>query len=121
MPGIDVSRVVNNPLFQVPFQLERNVYEFMNEGEYTLVATNTFNMVGGIRPASTSDRVAHLPEGQRELDAIKVFATSPLLMADGNGQESDVIIWKGRWYRVQFSKPYQSYWFAIATGFVHGS
>jgi hypothetical protein len=115
---VNVARVVNNPAFQRPFQILRSSYAMRNEGEWTLVATQIFNLSGGIRPTSTADRVAFLPEGQRQVNAITIYSTVPILQADGHGQESDVIIWNGNYYRVQFSKPYQSYFYSIATGFV---
>jgi hypothetical protein len=123
MNGIDVSRVVNNPRLQVDggFQVVRNVYDYANEGEWTLAATETYTYTGDVCPAPQADKVKYLPEAQRAEMAVTVHCTQPLYMADGNGQEGDIVVWRGNSYRVQFSKPYRSYHFAIATRFVPGA
>jgi hypothetical protein len=103
------------------FTVERNQYDFANEGEWTLVATETYSYIGGVCPATQADQAKYLPEGQRAEMAITVRCTQPLYMSDGNGREGDIVIWNGSYYRVQFSRPYQSYHFAIATRFVPGA
>lgn len=123
MIGINLSRVVNNPRLQSPFQIVRNLYEAMNEGEWTLVSTETYDQVGVVTPADANDVALYLPEGQRQHNAITLFSPVAIYKSDGAGQESDVIIWNGSYYRVQFSKPFEAYgyWFAIATGFVYAA
>lgn len=120
MNPINVSRVVNNPALKKPFQVQRPKYEFRNAGEWTLIATQTFQASAVITPASPADQVKYLPEGQRHSTAIMIFSPTQILMGDGNTQESDVVVWNGAYYRVQSSKPWEGYgyWFAIATGFM---
>lgn len=120
---IDVSRVINNPRLQTAFTVQRTPYSFANEGEWTAGAPTILALAGVITPAKTDDQIKYLPEGQRQANAITIYCTQPLLMANGNGQESDVVIWNGSYYRLQFSKPWQQngYYFAIATGFVHAN
>jgi hypothetical protein len=122
MNPLNLSRVVNNPALQKNFTVQRNQYQMQNEGEWTKVATQTFNAAAVITPTSGKDKAEFLPEGQRFIHAITLYSPTALLNADGNTQESDVIIWNGGYYRVQFSKPWAAiagYWFVIATGFVH--
>jgi hypothetical protein len=120
MNSLNLSRVVNNPALQQNFVVQRNLYELMNEGENTLVATEMFPAVAVITPTTEKDKVAFLSEGQRELHAITIYSPVPLLMSNADGQESDVILWSGQSFRVAFSKPWQliaGYWYVIATGF----
>lgn len=118
--GIDVSRVVKNPKLQQPFTIQRNTYAFANEGEWTLVTALTLAAKAVIIATSEKDRAEYLSEGQRQSNAITLYCPTPINKADGNSLESDIILWRGGYYRVQFSKPYDpyGYWFAIATGFV---
>ena len=124
MIPLNLSRVVNNPALQQNAQILRPRYEFLNAGEWTLVAEEIYQSKGIITPTQNRDRIAYLAEGQRELHAITLYWPTELFMADGRTQEADVIIWNGDYFRVQFSQPWQvvaGYWFAIATGFAYGS
>jgi hypothetical protein len=118
---IDVSRVINNPRMQTAFTIQRPSYSFANEGEWTAGAPTSLACVGIITPAKADDQTKYLPEGQRQANAITIYSTQDVLMGNGDGRESDVIIWNGNYYRVQFAKPWEQngYYFAIATGFIY--
>jgi hypothetical protein len=79
-------------------------------------------MTGNVQPATQNDILNFLPEGERQSNAIRIYAAGMLVMGNGDDKQSDVIIWNGDYYRVAFSKPWDAfgYWFAIAVGFVHG-
>lgn len=118
--ALDVSRVVKNPRLQQPFRIQRNTYIFADEGEWKLANTDFLTAVGVVTPTQEKDRAQYLSEAQRQLNAITIYSPTEIRKADGESQESDIVIWRGGYYRVEFSKPFDpyGYWFAIATGFV---
>lgn len=120
MNPIDVSRVVKNPALQQPFTIQRNVYSFQNAGEWTKQSTSNIGAKGVVTPTTEKDKTEFLPEGQRELAAITIYSPVAINNADGDTIEADVIIWNGKYYRVQFSKPWSGYgyWFVVATSFI---
>ncbi len=118
---IDVSELLSDPDFAQPFTIQRTTGGFANEGEYSTADPTDIPAFGVIQPASSADMVRFLPEGERQKNTISIWSPVLIQMADGQGQESDVIIWQGQYYRVAFSKPWQTqgYWFAMAVGFAH--
>ena len=118
---IDVSELVTDPDFAQPFQVERFVGSFMDEGEYVRGEPKLLDLFGVVQPATKEDAVAFLPEGERQQNMIRVWCNQELRMSDGQGKECDNIIWQGQWHRVAFSELWstQGYWFAIAVGFPH--
>lgn len=88
-----------------------------NEGEWVEGSTTTIPMVGVIHPAKAS-QVALLPEGTRITDTIAVYTTSELIAEDGEGASADIIVWRGRQFRVVARRDWsdQGYWQAFAEG-----
>lgn len=118
---VNVAELVQDPELAQPFTIERYVGSFANEGEYSQTPT-VLQRFGVIQPTKADDLIKYLPEGERQGNAISIYCKDDIFMADGNGQQSDVIIWQGDYHRVAFSKRWNmhGFWFAIATGFVHG-
>jgi len=120
MSLVNVSVALRHPRLSQAFQIRRmtGAYAASSEGVYT-ETPSVLNRRGVIQPTSQQDRVAYLPEGVRQDDAITVFSTEDILMADAVSQPSDIVLWQGRTYRVAFSKRYDQhgYWFSIAVGF----
>ena len=119
---IDMSELVSDPDFAQAFQVERqSAGTFANEGVYTTTAT-TLNRFGVIQPSKSEDLIKFLPEGERQGNFITIHCAQDVLMGDGNTQMGDIVIWRGDYYKVAFSKPWDmhGYWFAIAQGYVHG-
>ena len=105
-----------------PFQLVRKLTgAFANEGEWQ-TTEQTLDRFGVVQPAKADDLLKYLPEGERQGNFITIYCNQDVLMGNGSDQQSDVVVWRGDYYRVAFSKPWEQhgYWFAIAQGFVHG-
>lgn len=119
---IAVSEVVSDPELAQAFQVKRqSAGTFANEGVFSTTET-TLDRFGVVQPSKSDDLLKFLPEGERQGNFITIYCAQDVLMGDGKDQQSDVVIWRGDYYRVAYSKPWDAhgYWFAIAQGFVHG-
>lgn len=118
---IDVSEVVSDPDFQTPLHITRTAPGTTNDdGVFIPGLPQDFDIMACTQPAKPADMIAQYPEGERQVNAIKIYSPVPILMADGNGQQSDILIWQGQPYRVDKSMPWgvSGYWFVMASGFV---
>lgn len=118
---IDVSELMQDPDFASMVQILRpGMPTVANEGVYTPGEDEVINRVMIVQPASAEDRVNYLPEGERQLDAVKIYSDQLLNMADGDQVQSDKIIWLGNNFRIAFAKPWQQhgFYFAIGVGYV---
>lgn len=115
---IDVSELMDDPEFCTDFQLRRISGAFQDEGEWVNGSPVILERLGAIHPASAS-QLKLLPEGERRDFTIAVYSDQDILMADGTGIQSDVVIWKGKTFRVAYSKDWSDngYWFALAVEF----
>lgn len=116
---INLSQVVNNPRLAQSFSIERVAGgAFAGEGKWTEGTPSTLPRFGVITPSKANDLITYLPEGERQNNVITIYCSEDILMADGQGQESDYVLWEGGRYRVAFSKPWQvqGYYFALAVG-----
>ena len=113
---ISVSHVLTNPNFTTDFTIERKTGTWSN-GIYTLGEPTVINRNGAIQPSS-NDELQFLPEGERQNNAISIWCNQEIRMGDGVGINSDVIVYNGGRYKVQFMQDWSAngYWFAIATG-----
>lgn len=119
---IDMSEIVSDPDFAQAFTVQRqSAGTFANEGEFTTSST-TLSRFGTIQPSKSEDLVKFLPEGERQGNFITIHCAEDVLMGNGSDQQSDIVIWRGDYYKVAFSKPWDmhGFWFAIAQGYVHG-
>ena len=119
---INIGRVVQDPRFAQAFQVKRqSAGTFANEGEFSTVET-VLDRFGVVQPSKADDLIKFLPEGERQGNFITIYCNQDVLMGNGKDQESDVVVWRGDYYKVAFSKPWDihGYWFAIAQGFVNG-
>lgn len=116
---IDVSELMDDPDLSQAFQIKRRAGGFLNEGRWISGAETILDRVGIIQPSKAADVLQFLPEGERSNTVITIHSKQDILMAKSSGQESDVVIWNGRQYRVAYSKPWElyGYWFAMAVGF----
>lgn len=118
---INLSDIVKDPDFTVLFDIERTTGSFTNEGTWIIgVPTFVRGVVGIIQPTKIEDAAQFLPEGERIKNAINVYCETPLIMSDGKGVQSDIILYRNSKYRVAYSKPWQDfgYYFVIATQYV---
>lgn len=117
---IDVSELVADPDFAQTFSIERFTGSFANEGEYTEAAPTVLSRTGAIQPGSSPDMLEFLPEGERGKATIRFWSWAEIRMGDGLAR-SDNILWRGRWYRVAYCKPWQlnGYYHGIAVEFAH--
>lgn len=121
MKMLNVSFVMNDPRFAQTIPLIRASGVRLPDGNYQKSTSNlTIKCV--VQPSKADDVLKYLPEGERQDNAISIHSATEIRMGDGNGQESDVVIWNGGHYRVAFAKNWKDfgYWFAIAQGFDNG-
>lgn len=118
---IDVSELMRDPDFAQDFAVKRQVGAWAGEGAFTTTETD-IPRVGIIQPAKVEDIVQFLPEGERNGNFIAIYCDQDLLMGNGNDQQSDVIVWKGNYFRIAKAKQWEDhgYWYALAKGFVNG-
>ena len=119
---IDIFELMDDEDFAQDFQIIRTSGQFQDEGEWVNAGESTIERIGVIQPAKASDIVNFLPEGERQKKTIAIYCAEDVVMSDGKGVQSDVIVWHGQRYRVAYSKHWQDhgYWFVLATGFNHG-
>jgi hypothetical protein len=118
---IDVSELMFDPDFctRYPVTRARADGTFAAEGEWTPGTPRSLLWYGSVQPAKDADKVLYLPEGERAQEAVNCYGSCELKMADGYGQESDIILFNGNTYRVAMSKPWvqSGYWYAFAVQF----
>ncbi len=104
---LNFSSIVKSSLLGYrPFQVERSVTTFQNEGEPT--TTLSIFPANGILTPATEKELMLLPEGKRSKNVIKILTVEPLRDTD---QDTDTIIYQGKRYKVFKSKPWQDYGF----------
>lgn len=115
---IDVAELMNDPDFAQPFQVRRQAGHF-DEGEWINDPPTLIDLVGVIQPAKADDVIKLAPEGTRLSDAISVYCAQELLIDDAEDSRSDVIVWRGRSYRVMARRQWVDFgfWQVIAEGF----
>lgn len=114
---IDISDIVGDPDFTQTITVQRVTGAYVPGGEGEITKTEaTLTRRAVVQPATADDVVQYLPEGERTDQAIRIWCTQDIRMSDGALIYSDVVVWQGQRYRVEFSKPWQQhgYWFAIA-------
>lgn len=118
---IDVSDVVTDPDFCQDFQIERVTGSFANEGEYTRGTPSLLNRTGVIQPGASEEELLVLSEGERKKAVIRFWCAEEIRMSDADGANSDVIRWRGQWWRVAFAQPWadHGYYYGIAVRYAH--
>jgi len=117
---INLSEVVTDPDLAQTFEVKRRVGGSFTKGRWTEGSlTSLPDYVGVIHPSKANDIITYLPEGVRQNASLTVYSSQELRLNSGldDGIESDVIVWQGELYEVQFSKKWEQYgyWFAMAT------
>ena len=68
----------------------------------------TIKIKANVQPNLSGRDVRTLPEGDRSKKTIKLYTTSDLVMAEqGELLEGDKVLWKGEWYEVRATFPYE--------------
>ena len=112
---IDVSDIIYDPDFVVDFQRIQVTGSFTN-GNWTAVESAPSNMQGIILPANL-DVLKVLPEGERDLESVKIYSLVQLNMGDDQETtQPDIILYLGAAYRVAWSRYYPQcgLWMVIA-------
>ncbi|MCL2829843.1 MAG: hypothetical protein FWD77_03775 [Betaproteobacteria bacterium] len=115
---IDVSELIDDPDFASAFELIRSSGGFENEGEYVAAPGQPEKRIGVVQPAKAEDVAQFLPEGERANRAITVYCRQELRHSDGEGADSDAILWNGQRWRVIGVRNWsgEGFWQATAVG-----
>jgi hypothetical protein len=109
MPLLDVSSVLDNPMFkEAPKSLIR-VRNMQTVGEDGRAVNNPCNTpFDGVVTSDTGDVLTRLAEGSYIKGSIVVHTSCELI--DGlDGKDADIVIWKGRQYTVSSVNDYSTY------------
>lgn len=114
---LNISEMMTDPDFVSGYILRRPSGSWIGNGVWEETFEN-FARVGCIQPARNEDVVQFLPEGERNVRAIRVWDKEPVLA----GETPDLVTWQDGTYRVVASKPWApwGYYYAIATEFKDG-
>lgn len=68
----------------------------------------TIKIKANVQPNLSGRDVRTLPEGDRSKKTIKLYTTSDINVAEqGELLEGDKVLWKGEWYEVRATFPYE--------------
>lgn len=121
---IDVTSIINDPDFNLPFNLIRVNGDWVpeQEGVWADVEAAPTGVNGIVLPAKLAD-LKLLPEGERTESSIVLYALFELRMSDPAGTiRSDIVEYppaSGEFYRVAHTRYYAQclLWYAIAVRF----
>src|SRR5690348_2308285 len=106
MPLLDVSSVLDNPMFSGSLTCTRNTQTVGNDGIAVNSAADT--PFTGVVTSDTGDVLMRLAEGSYIKGSITVHTRFKLL--DGStGQDADIVTWQGRKYTVSSVNDYSTY------------
>jgi hypothetical protein len=111
MPLLDVSDVLDDPLFADTITVTRNV-ETMVNGRAVIAPTEIPN-VSAVVTAGQGDILKQLPEGTRMEGAVLVH-TKYRLTAESETTQPDTVTWQGRDYTVTMLND----WSTFGAGFM---
>ena len=117
MPTLNLTRVVNSPVFAQQYTVNRSVGTFQQGG--FVFTTTAIPFWGIIQPASDSD-LAQVPEGDRVTGLIGFISEARMYKTYVEGQAEgigDQIVWRGQNYKVVAVTIWKDfgYWKAIAS------
>jgi hypothetical protein len=119
MSQVNVAELMTDPDFAETFTVKRpTVTMVRGVGAATYAADRS--AVGVVQPMEAHE-VALLPEGERGSgEVIEVWTAEDLKAGDGKNTVGDVLVWKGKSYRVTRSEDFaqNGYRRFVATGFV---
>lgn len=75
-------------------------------GEWVDGAPAPLTIQASVQPV-TGQELLVLPEGRRSSDVVKIYTSSELL-ASAEGQQPDVLAWRGHSYEISMKADYQS-------------
>lgn len=106
MPLLDVSAVLDNPMFQDQLSCTRNTQTVGPDG--IAVNTPTVTSFSGVVTSDTGDILQRMAEGSYIKGSITVHTRFALI--DGTaGKDADVVTWNGRKYTVSSVNDYSHY------------
>ena len=80
------------------------------DGEWVKADRAIINIYANIQPSLLSYQSKMLPEGEREKEAIAIFSNHHLYTARSGGSlEADLIFYRGAYWKVVVSKPYNNF------------
>lgn len=106
MPQLDVSGVLDNPMFQDQLSCTRNTQTVGSDGR--AVNTPTVTPFSGVVTSDTGDVLTRLAEGSYIKGSIVVH-TRFVLVDGADGTDADVVKWQGRQYTVSSVNDYSTY------------
>ena len=117
---ITVEELMNDPDFCTTITRLRPTVAYVNEGERRATWERTDNLTAIIQPASTDDMKA-MPEGI-SVEGLQVLWTASQIFLGDNTVDSDVVVYKGKSFRVVKSSDWSDngYYQAFATYYADG-
>ena len=94
---LNISNIINSPVFSTSFQVERTSGSFV-DGLWVKDAPVVSNQIGSITPATANDMLK-LPEGERQSETMRLI-TKYQLNISKDSAESDIVIYLSHRYRV---------------------
>jgi len=106
MPLLDVSSVLDNPMFKDQLVCTRNTQTVGEDGRAVNKACST--PFCGVVTSDTGDILTRLAEGSYIKGSIVVH--SRFVLIDGlSGKDADIVTWQGRQYTVSSVNDYSTY------------
>jgi hypothetical protein len=98
---IDMSELMSDPDFVQQVQITRTQGSFDDDGVWHSVGPKQIVWQLMAVQQSTPAQLQALPEGERDGSFISLWSFNPIFVADGvTEQQSDVVFWHGKPYRV---------------------
>lgn len=121
---INLAHIVNSKLLGAlpDIAVERTAGKW-KEGRFVLDEPHTFSITANVQPASPFE-LEQFPEGSRVKGTMVFRTTSRLYITqedEGSGMVSDMLIWKGRRYKVMQVNDYGHYGYYEAFAFWEGA
>jgi len=109
---INVGEIIFDPDFCQNFVVQRKVGEWA-DGRF-VESTGSFNFTGIIIPASAQE-INQAPEGDRVTGMMKFYSVNEVYTTNEYGT-SDIVVWRGKSYRIINVTPFVDYGYFLAFG-----
>lgn len=112
---LDLSRVVNSPLFAQSFNIIRSSGGSFTAGIWNQTPSTIVSY--GVISVATARELLQLPEADRIVGTMVFHSEQPIFeTSQTRGGTSDILMWRGEKYRVSLVRPYHDYgyWKAFA-------
>lgn len=106
MPSLDVSDVLDDPLFRTDFSVKRNVATVGANGRPAFVETVT--LTTGVITSDSGENLLRTADARNAIGRIMIH-TKFFLHSGENGIEADIIVWREREWTIIVVNDYSEY------------